>query len=125
MENFLRNEDGVWNSKLNPEELKEHQIFADEKIREAEFDNNLNLRRKGRLFENIDNFDDKEHETVSALEEMIHMMKMDPSTDPEVLKKMEEELAEEKEKRETLEKIILEAEDTASLALQNKKNRAN
>lgn len=127
MENFefRKDEDGLWNSKLNADKLKEHKIYADEKIRESEFDNNVNLRRKGRLFENIDNFDDKEHETVNALEEMIHMMKMDPSTDPEVLKKMEEEFAEEKQKREILEPRVLEKEDEVRFALEKKKNLLN
>ncbi|HRH30640.1 MAG TPA: hypothetical protein PK886_01045 [Candidatus Paceibacterota bacterium] len=127
MENFefRKDEDGFWNKNIDSKNLHEAKLDIKEHVEKQEFKNNLDFKRKGHIFKNIEEVDEKELETITELRLMIDMMKNDPTADPEVLKKMEEELVEEKQKREILEPRILEKEDDASFALQKKKNLLN
>lgn len=127
MENFefRKDEDGLWNKNIDSKDISQFKLDTQEYTEEQEAKNNLDFKRKGHILKNIEEVDEKELETITELRLMIDMMKNDPTADPEVLKKMQEELAIEMQKREELEPRVLEKEDEASFALQKKKNLLN
>ena len=127
MENFefRKDGDGLWNKNINSEKLKDIKIDTDEKMRGVENTNNGLYRKRANVFSVIEKIDEKELETITELESIINMMKNDPTSDPKVLKKMQEELIEEKQKREILEPRVLEKEDEVRFALEKKKNLLN
>ena len=127
MENFefRKDGDGLWNKNINSGKLKDIKIDTDEKMRGVENTNNGLYRKRANVFSVIEKIDEKELETITELESIINMMKNDPTSDPKVLKKMQEELIEKKKKREILEPRVLEKEDEVRFALEKKKNLLN
>lgn len=122
---FRKDENGLWNKNIKPEDMSDLKVDIEKRSRKIESRNDLDFKEKGEDFQKIEKKDEEEFETITELRLMIDMMKKDPATDPLVLQKIEEELAEEIQKREELEPQVLEKEDEASFALQKKKNLLN